>query len=151
MKPNLAGRGYPAVNLAFKGVVIRRYVHELVLSCFVGPRPSGMVTRHLDGNPTNNRLDNHAWGTISENHLDKRRHGTDSRGERNKHAKLTTKRVQIIRLMLNDGFGQAYLARRFKVSRSSVNRVAKGLAWTNVEPWHPHLPADVLKAEAGAA
>lgn len=53
-----------------------KYVHQLVLLAFVGPRPEGMVTRHLDGNPADNRPQNLAWGTQSENNYDAVRHGT---------------------------------------------------------------------------
>ena len=31
------------------------YVHKAVLMAFLGPKPDGAVTRHLDGNSTNNR------------------------------------------------------------------------------------------------
>jgi hypothetical protein len=49
-------------------------VHHLVLRAFVGPCPAGMQTRHLDGNPANNRLDNLCWGTPKENAEDCARH-----------------------------------------------------------------------------
>lgn len=52
------------------------YVHRLVLDAFVEPFPKGKECRHLDGDPTNNRLDNLRWGTQSENNLDRVRHGT---------------------------------------------------------------------------
>ncbi len=51
-------------------------VHRVVLETFQGPCPDGMVCRHLDGNPHNNRLDNLAWGTMLENSQDRFRHGT---------------------------------------------------------------------------
>lgn len=54
-----------------------RHIHRLVLESFVGLRPPGMETRHLDGNPKNNRLTNLRWGTRSENSLDRVRHGVD--------------------------------------------------------------------------
>ena len=52
-------------------------VHQLVLLAFVGPRPEGMVVRHvLTNDPKDNRLENLAYGTTKENHADKWRHGT---------------------------------------------------------------------------
>lgn len=56
--------------------VLGRFVHRLVLEAFIGPCPSGMECRHLDGNPSNNRLENLLWGTPLENANDRRRHGT---------------------------------------------------------------------------
>src|SRR6266576_797367 len=41
-------------------------VHHLVLTAFIGPRPVGLESRHLDGNPGNNTPGNLAWGTRSE-------------------------------------------------------------------------------------
>ena len=50
--------------------------HRLVLAAFVGPCPEGMVARHLNGEPTDNRLENLAYGTMSENTHDSVGHGT---------------------------------------------------------------------------
>ena len=58
-------------------------VHVLVMAAFVGPRPEGAVTRHLDGNPLNNHLTNLAYGSQSENLRDAVAHGTHA------HAKKT--------------------------------------------------------------
>lgn len=51
-------------------------IHSIVLLAFIGPRPDGMDIRHLDGDPTNNRLANLKYGTKSENSFDAVRHGT---------------------------------------------------------------------------
>ncbi len=58
------------------GVRRNRRVHVLVAEAFHGPRPSGFVVRHLDGDSLNNRQDNLAWGTVLENAADMRAHGT---------------------------------------------------------------------------
>jgi hypothetical protein len=50
-------------------------VHVLVMAAFVGPLVKGQHTRHLNGDPTDNRLANLAYGTVSENQLDSVRHG----------------------------------------------------------------------------
>lgn len=51
-------------------------VHILVLEAFVGPRPDGLMGRHLDDDTDNNALPNLAWGTNSDNMLDAVRNGT---------------------------------------------------------------------------
>lgn len=53
----------------------RRYLHELVLTAFVGPRPAGAVARHLNDDPADNRVTNLAWGSRSENQWDAFRNG----------------------------------------------------------------------------
>jgi HNH endonuclease len=73
LKPQTNKRGYQSIKF---GRWKRFRLHSLVLECFVGPRPPGMECRHLDGNPSNNALENLAWGTRSENRADQVRHGT---------------------------------------------------------------------------
>lgn len=64
----------------------KRYVtfHALVLETFIGPRPEGMVCRHLNGNPLDNRLENLRWGTPEENAQDSIAHGTHHQTVREK-------------------------------------------------------------------
>ena len=51
-------------------------VHKLVLLAFVGPAPKKHECRHLNGNPSDNRLKNLRWGTRRENIKDAVKHGT---------------------------------------------------------------------------
>ena len=84
LKPGLAKSGaYPYVNLS-KGYKDQKskHVHRLVMDAFVGPRPTGMHVRHLDGNPTNNKLSNLTYGTPSENGRDAVRHGRNRQANR---------------------------------------------------------------------
>lgn len=55
------------------------YVHRLVLAVFKGPCPDGQEVRHLDGDPSNNSLNNLVYGTTSENRYDSVIHGTHVR------------------------------------------------------------------------
>jgi len=68
--------GYLTVQLCKKGSVSRRYIHQLVLEAFIGPRPTGLDSCHNDGDCTNNGVTNLRWDTRSENALDRVKHGT---------------------------------------------------------------------------
>jgi hypothetical protein len=74
-------RGYRNVTL-FRGARSTKrqvWVHALVIEAFVGPRPEGMQVRHLNGDPTDNRLSNLAYGSPAENVADSFAHGTRGR------------------------------------------------------------------------
>jgi hypothetical protein len=77
LKSFMNKNGYLAVKLAFAGATRTTYIHELVLKAFVGARPvtqeRGEI-RHLDGDKTNNTLENLRYGTIRENVEDRVRH-----------------------------------------------------------------------------
>lgn len=68
--------GYIIATLYQEGNYKKFKVHRLMLENFIGACPEGMQCRHLDGNNTNNSLQNLRWGTVSENNLDRVRHGT---------------------------------------------------------------------------
>lgn len=70
-------KGHLAVTLVKDGQLYNRTVHRLVLESFVGLRPEGMMCRHLNGDPADNRLENLAWGTASENQQDALKHGVN--------------------------------------------------------------------------
>lgn len=74
--------GHRKVMLWSQGAYDNWYVHRLVLAAFVGPMPEGQITRHLDGDPSNNHLNNLAYGTPAENVADAIRHGTVAKGSK---------------------------------------------------------------------
>ena len=59
--------GYFYVMASKHGQTKRIWVHRAVLEAFVSPRPSGMVTMHLNNDPADNHLENLKWGTQAEN------------------------------------------------------------------------------------
>lgn len=68
--------GYPEVNLTRRGAQRVHMVHVLVAAAFIGPRPSELIIRHLNGNPANNNVANLAYGSMTENQIDSVEHGT---------------------------------------------------------------------------
>jgi hypothetical protein len=107
----------------------REFTHTLVAVAFLGPRPFGMVVRHLDGNPLNNHASNLQWGTPSENNADTKRHGRVRVGVDHHSAKLSEDDVRLIRAS-SDSISQ--IARTFGIARKNVRAIRSGKAWAHV-------------------
>lgn len=75
LKGNKAPSGHVAVMLSKRGNIRRRMVHQLVAEAFIGPRPEGMETRHLNDVADDNRAENLAYGTSHDNKMDMVRNG----------------------------------------------------------------------------
>lgn len=94
-------------------------VHQLVLLTFEGPPPSGQEVRHLNGIPTDNRLENLVYGTRTNNILDVFYLGRPWR-------KLTISDALHIRSAIASGETGASLALQFNVSQTAISRVKVG-------------------------
>lgn len=127
LKPVSNNKGYLAVCLVVNGQRFRRYVHRLVLECFIGPCPDGMESCHFpDKDRTNNALSNLRWASRSNNQADRVLHGTDNRGERHGLSKLTNQDVKALVARRANGESAVSLAREFGVSARHVNQIVKG-------------------------
>lgn len=77
VRPMLNPRtGYLQVNVRYPDRHRTKPIHRLVGEAFLGPRPSHLETRHLNGDPHDNRIINLTYGTHAENMRDQVRHGT---------------------------------------------------------------------------
>lgn len=59
--------GYPGTVYETPEGNRRHRIHRMVATTFLGPLPPGQVTRHLDDDKLNYRLDNLQYGTKSQN------------------------------------------------------------------------------------
>ena len=137
LRPVRNANGYQRVTLYRKRdgrtERVQEYLHRLVLLTFVGPCPAGLMCRHLDGNPANNRADNLAWGTSAENSADALRHGTHLRGEDAPTAKLEAwQSLEVLWLFEHVTQNRAEIARRVGIARTSVVRILSGETWAHV-------------------
>jgi hypothetical protein len=97
-----------------------------------------MECRHLDGNRTNNRLENLRWGTSQENAEDRHRHGTAAAGSRNSLAKLTEEKVIEIRKKHAVGMTCLELGRIYGVHQSAIYQACSGHTWKHVPSGPPY-------------
>jgi hypothetical protein len=116
--------GHLHVNLGARNT---KKAHRLVLEAFVGPCPVGFECLHIDGNPTNNRLDNLRWGTRLENRADMRVHAQLYR-RRQGSTWLSEETIRAIKrdLRAPDKPAQRVLARKYGVHVNTINNINRG-------------------------
>lgn len=100
-------------------------VHVLVLTLFVGPRPS---PRHVgahapDRDKRNNRLENLRWALPEHNEADKRKHGTARGGV---GRRLHAVHIDDIRSRAGNGESFTSIAKTHGLHRHSVSRIVRG-------------------------
>ena len=133
MSTYLSSNGRYALYLRIDKTKHIAYVHVEVATAFLGERPEGMVIRHLDGDPTNNCVDNLTYGTQVDNMNDARRHGTLACGTKLPQAKLNPRKVRIIRGLRKLGFTVPRLSSMFGVNIRNIYRVITRESWANVD------------------
>jgi len=130
LKPYTPTLGYCSVRLSTEGKQRTIAIHRLVMTTFVGPCPNGKEVNHMDGNKTNNHLENLEYITHSENEHHAYMTGLKSNhGENQSRNKLTEKNVHEIRRLLLKGKSQKSIAAQFDVSSSTINSIATGKNW----------------------
>jgi HNH endonuclease len=136
LKINRRKDGYLVVGIRVPGFDKRKvrthYVHTLVLEAFIGPCPDGMECLHIDGNPSNCRLDNLRWGTRTENSADSARHGTRVQGSKVGSAKLQERDIPLILLLREHGFWFGKIGDLFGVAESQIRAILDGKTWNHV-------------------
>jgi hypothetical protein len=131
LKPILRN-GYPTVNLAKGGKKTICKIHRLVLECFVGPCPPGLLACHNDGDRANNDQSNLRWDTQKANADDTLRHGTRAMGSRCRASKLTEDEVVEIRRLRDEGIAMGELASRFGVSSKNIEAIVNRRSWRHL-------------------
>lgn len=123
VKPQKNGKGYFRVSIGGK----LKFVHRLVAEQFI-PNPNNLPqVNHIDGDKTNNCVDNLEWVTNGQN----RKHAIENNlqicGEDCKNSVLTEKDVYFI--YKNQHLKGTELARILGKKRQTINNVLQGKTW----------------------
>lgn len=121
------GHGYPRVKPSKDGTTHDHFVHHLVLTSHVGPRPQGQEACHFpDPTRSNVALENLRWDTRAENHRDRRRYGRCGNA-----AKLNEASVADIRALVESGRSPGAVARNYGVTYHTVWSIVRRRTWAS--------------------
>lgn len=132
LSKNNAGYYYARVHKGNnKNITI--YIHKMVALAFIPNPENKLVINHIDGDKTNNVVENLEWVTHQENTLHAMKLGLmNVRGENHPSAKLTEKDVKEIRSIYKKGsreFGLGSLGKRFGVKKSVIYNIIHYRTW----------------------
>lgn len=130
--------GYLEARLWAKGKLHVRLIHHLVMLAWGKPRPKcppNTIARHLNDIKTDNHISNLEWGSVGDNFEDKKANNLKAwlEGNLTKNQRLKPESVRAIKLALINGQSQRSLAREYSVGRSTIQAIALGKTWKNLD------------------
>lgn len=136
-KDSIDKDGYAYVKLRKERKYKQWRVHRLVAMHFIGlpENYKNLQVNHLDGNKSNNRVDNLEWCTLAENIQHGYRMGLYRVGEEKHNAKLTNNQIKEIRSTYIRGSrtkGIKPLARKYGVSAQAIRYIINKVTYKDV-------------------
>lgn len=136
IKPDIIHTGYLRVLLYKDGKTKSYYVHVLVAKAFVPNPDNKRQVNHIDGDKSNNCVDNLEWTTPSENIAHAFETGLRKSGCEHFRAKLTAEQIREIRRDCIPGDierGLKPFARKFNVTPRVIKLAYDGISYKDVE------------------
>lgn len=124
-------RGYLRVNLFKDGSYKTVKIHRLVAEAFIPNPDRKPEVNHLDGDKSNNRVENLEWSTGLENLRHAFQIGLKTnKGASNPRAKLTS--LQVKDILSATGLSQRALAKLYGVSQAQICTIRQGKSWAHL-------------------
>ena len=132
LKQQTNHKGYKTVHVNYFSGRKTCSVHRLVALAFIPNPENKPQVNHIDGDKTNNCVDNLEWVTQTEN----MRHATDIlghyRGEKAPTAILTEQDVIEIMKLLQDGKRNEDIAPLYSVGAHVIKQIRRGVSWRHI-------------------
>ena len=127
----LGSTGYYMISVSYNNKSNPLRVHRLLAETFINNPDSKPHVNHIDGNKTNNSLNNLEWCTHQENMKHAFSTGLANNSKTNNGmSKLNEFQSRVIkRLLCNNYLSQYKIAEVFNVSRSCILKIKLGKTW----------------------
>jgi hypothetical protein len=128
-------KGYQMVTLYNETGRKQHAIQRLVAKAFIPNPENKPQVNHIDGDKTNNSVDNLEWSTSKENldHAVKLGLKASAKGESNSMSKLTAETIKLAKTMLLQGHTLTYIGQTLNVHRSTIGKVTQGKSWKHLE------------------
>ncbi len=133
MKLHPDGSGYLHTGLVDKkGERKTKKVHRLVAELFIKNAKKKPCVNHINGNKENNRVENLEWCTYSENNNHAYNLRLNHSGQDHTNSKLKNKDIQEIKAERKKGTKFKEIAKRFKVSTTTIYKVVNNTRYVRI-------------------
>lgn len=139
LKAHINKEGYAHVVLYANQKTHMGFIHRLLMLTFKPiENAHTLEVNHMDGNRSNNSLDNLEWMTRSENmkhahHVLKTWDHAQVRGEQVGGVKLTAEKVIEIRRLWANGVQRSVIAAEYGVTPENITAITKRKSWAHVK------------------
>lgn len=131
--PKLTKTGYHELNLYLNdGTKIYPRVHRLVAQAFIPNPDNKPFVNHIDGDKTNNCVENLEWVTHQENMEHAKNYSLVHRGERHKSSIHTEEQVHEICKLLQMGYRNCDIAESLQVQSYNISLIRSGTCWGHI-------------------
>ena len=132
MKPFPTKKGYLHVSLWSDGAVPSRKdlkVHRLVAHAFIWNTENKEQVNHIDGDKSNNRVENLEWCTNQENQDHAMVNNLKATGFNSSSSKFSSDQIDKIYKMSDDGFSMRSIGRTMGVHHKSISLILNGVSY----------------------
>lgn len=150
LKPKYNQKGYQYVNLSvnrYKSV--KWYIHRLVGFHFIQNPENKPQINHIDGNPSNNVVENLEWVTNEENQRHAVLHNLHFQGEEHRSSKFTNESVKLLPKLIEIGFSVTDINKLTGVAIQNLRKIILGKTWRqlNLFPQRPILKSGARRKD----
>ena len=121
-------KGHLQVSISTNGKVKKYLVHRIIATCFLDNLEKLKVVNHIDGNPSNNAVNNLEWCTLQHNSKHAKDNGLMSGSTDHYKSKFTDTEILTIHTLK---WTHSKIARHYGVSQSVITRVKNLNTYSN--------------------